>query len=79
MTSKLRIDRSHETERLRFSGTQPLNFLTAMDSYLSSLAETLKFEADMLFYTNLNSNCQNLPNMSYSYTKGNLVKFVSLN
>ena len=38
MTSKLRIDLSHKTERLRFSGTQPLNYLTAMHSYLSSLA-----------------------------------------
>ena len=38
--SKLRIDLSHKTERLRFnSGTQLLNFLTAMHSYLSSLAE----------------------------------------
>ena len=25
------------------------------------------FEADTLFYTNLNSNCQNLPNMSYTH------------
>ena len=48
MTSNLRIDLSHKTERLRFSGT-------------------LEFEADMLFYTNLNSNCQNLPNVSYTH------------
>ena len=27
--------------------------------------KTLKFEADTLFYTNLNSNFQTLPNMSY--------------
>ena len=39
MTSNLRIDLSDKTERLRFSGTQPLNCLTAMHSYLSSLAE----------------------------------------
>ena len=25
------------------------------------------FEADMLLYTNLNSNSQNLPNMSYTH------------
>ena len=25
------------------------------------------FEADTLFYMNLNSNCQNLPNMSYTH------------
>ena len=29
------------------------------------------FEADKLFYTNLNSNCQNLTNMSYTH-KGQL-------
>ena len=28
MTSKLRIDLSHKTERIRFSGTPPLNYLT---------------------------------------------------
>ena len=39
MTSKLRIDLSHKTERLRFSGTPPLNYLTAMQSYLSFWAE----------------------------------------
>ena len=27
------------------------------------------FEADTLFYKNLNSNCQNLPNMSYAYKR----------
>ena len=37
MTSKLRIDLSHKTERLRFSGAPSLNFLTTMYSYLSSL------------------------------------------
>ena len=37
MTSKLRIDLSHKTERLRFSGTPPSNYLTAMHSYLSFL------------------------------------------
>ena len=31
----------------------------------------LKFEADTLFYTNLSSNCQKLPNMSYTH-KGKL-------
>ena len=35
MTSNLRIDISHKTERLRFSGNPPLNYLTAMHSYLS--------------------------------------------
>ena len=39
MTSKLRIDVSHETERVRFSGTPPLNYLTVMDSYLPFWAE----------------------------------------
>ena len=39
MTSKLRIDLSHKTERVRFSGTPPLSYLTVMHSYLSSWAE----------------------------------------
>ena len=39
MTSKLGIDLSHKTERLRFSGTPPLNYLTAVHSYLSFWAE----------------------------------------
>ena len=39
MTSKLRIDLSHKTERLRFLGTPPFNYLTAMHSYLSFGAE----------------------------------------
>ena len=39
MTSNLRIDLSHKTERLRFSGTPSLHYLTAMDSYLSFGAE----------------------------------------
>ena len=39
MTSKLRIDLSHKTEGVRFSGTPPLNYLTAMHSYLSFRAE----------------------------------------
>ena len=68
MTSKLRIDLSHKTERVRFSGTPPLNYLTVMHSYLTFGRKTLKFEADTsLVYTNLNSNCQNLPNMSYTH------------
>ena len=67
MTSKLSIDLSHKTERVRFSDTPPLNYLTVMHSYLYFCAETLKFEADTLFYMNLNSNCQNLPNMSYTH------------
>ena len=37
MTSKLRIDLSHKTERLRFLGISPSNFLTAMHSYFTSL------------------------------------------
>ena len=69
MTSKLRIDLSRKTERVRFSGTPPLNYLTAMHSYLSFWAENAKFIADRLLCTNLNTNCQNLPNMSYT-TKG---------
>ena len=68
MTSKLRIDLSHKPERLRFSGTPPLNYRTVMHSYLFFFGrKTLKLEADTLFYTNLNSNCQNLPNMSYTH------------
>ena len=67
MTSKLRIDLSHKTEQVRFSGTPPLNYVTAMHSYLSFGRKTLKFEAHMLLYTNLNSNCQNLPNVSYTH------------
>ena len=39
MSSKLRIDLSHKTERSRFSGTPPLNYLTAMHTYLSFWAE----------------------------------------
>ena len=39
MTSKLRIDLSHKTERVRFSGTPPLNYLTVMHSDLSFWAE----------------------------------------
>ena len=39
MISKLRIDFSHKTEPLQFSGTLPLNNLTAMHSYLSFWAE----------------------------------------
>ena len=39
MTLKLRIDLSHQTEGVRFSGTPPFNYLTAMHSYLSFRAE----------------------------------------
>ena len=39
MTSKLRIDLSHKTERLRFSGTPLLNYHIAMHSYLFFWAE----------------------------------------
>ena len=39
MTSKLKIDFSYKTERLRFSGTPPLNYLTAMHNNLSFQAE----------------------------------------
>ena len=67
MTSKLRIDLSHNTKRVQFSGTPPLNYLTIMQSYLSFWAKNGKFEADTLLYMNLNSNCQNLPNMSYTH------------
>ena len=75
MTSNSRIDLSHKTERSRFSGTPPLNYLTAMHSYLFFGRKTLRFEADTLFYTNLNSNWQNLPNMSYTH-KGKFGKTV---
>ena len=34
MTSDLTIDLSHKTERVRFSGTPPLNYLSVMYSYL---------------------------------------------
>ena len=65
MTSKLRIDLNHKTEGVGFSGTPPLNYLTVMHSYLLFWWKMLKFEADTLFYMDLNLNCQNLPNMSY--------------
>ena len=39
MTLKLRTDLSHKTERVRFSGTPTLNYLTVMHSYLSFRAE----------------------------------------
>ena len=35
MSSKLRIDLSHKTERLQFSDTPPLNYLTVTHSDLS--------------------------------------------
>ena len=38
-----------------------------MHSDLSFGRKTLKFEADTLFHTNLNLNCQNLPNVSYTH------------
>ena len=69
MTSKLRIDLSHKTERVRFSGTPPLNYLPVMHVFFHNVflgRKTLKFEADTLFYTNLNSNCESLPNMSHT-------------
>ena len=39
MTSKFKIDLSHKTERVQFSYTPPLNYLTIMHSYLSFWAE----------------------------------------
>ena len=39
MTSKLRIDLSHKTERVRFSSNPPMNYPTVMHSYLSIWAE----------------------------------------
>ena len=69
MTSHLRIDLSYKTERVRFSGTTPLNYLTVMHSYLSFFfggGGTFKFEAATLFYANLNLNCEKLPNMDYT-------------
>ena len=66
MISNLRIDLSHETERVRFSDTPSLNFLTVVHIVICLFGrKTLKFEADTLFYTILSSYCQNLPNMSY--------------
>ena len=35
MTSKLRINLSHKSERVQFSGTSPLNYPTVMHSHLS--------------------------------------------
>ena len=63
MTPKLRIDLSHKTERVRFSGDPPLIYLIVMYHYLPFFRKTLKFEADTLFHTNLNSKCQNVLNM----------------
>ena len=40
MTSKLRIDLGHKAEGVRFSGTLPLNYLTAMHSYFSFRAKS---------------------------------------
>ena len=64
MTSRLRIDLSHKTEGVQFSGTPPLNYLTSCIVICLFERKTLKFEADTLFYTNLSSNCQNLPNIT---------------
>ena len=61
MTSKLRIDLSHKTEQVRFSSP------TVLQSYFSFGQKMLKLEADALFYRNLNSNHQSLPNMSYTH------------
>ena len=64
MTPKLRIDLSHKTERVRFSGTPPLVYLIVIHHYSPFLGKKkLKFEADTLFHTNLNSKCQNVLNM----------------
>ena len=68
MTSKLRIDLSHKTEGVRFSGIPPLNYLTAMHIVICLFErKTLKFEADTSCYTNPSSNCQNLLSMSYTH------------
>ena len=45
MTSKLRIDLSHKIERIRFSGTPTLNYLTTMHSYLSFWVENAQVES----------------------------------
>ena len=42
MTLKLRIDLSHKTERVRFSGSPPLNYLTLMHINLSLWAENIQ-------------------------------------
>ena len=39
MISKLRIDLNHKTERLQFSGTPRLSYLTIIQSYLSFWAK----------------------------------------
>ena len=38
-----------------------------MHSYLSSWEENAQVLSRHVIYTNLNSNCQNLPNMSYTH------------
>ena len=48
MTSKLRIDLSHKTEGIRFSGYPPLNYLTAMHSCLSFILYESKLELSKL-------------------------------
>ena len=64
MTTKLIIDLIHKTERARFSDNPLLIYLIVMHHYLPFLGKkTLKFEADTLFHTNLNSKCQNVLNM----------------
>ena len=42
MTSKLRIDLIHKTERVRFSGTKPFHYLAVMHSYLSFWAKNVQ-------------------------------------
>ena len=42
MTSKLRTDLGNKTEGVRFSGTPPLNYLTAMHSYFSFRTENVQ-------------------------------------
>ena len=51
MTSKLRIDLSHKTERVRFSGTPPLNYLILHSHQkLSCLRSGVEFDTNEIFY-----------------------------
>ena len=79
MAPKLKIDLSHETERVRFSRTPPLIYQIVMYVFFFHFwGKGLRFEADSLHYTNLNSKCQNVLNMGNTQ-KCKLVKVALLN
>ena len=67
MTSKLRIDLSHKTERVRFSGTPPLNYLTVTHSYLSFWAENSQVWSRQVILNESKIELSNFPNMSYTH------------